>query len=167
MSFLAKLAKIVAFLAICSLLLDRLGQIDLASLGVSHEWKEKIEMVLQAREILKEAVEIIPWGKAVSERSTEIRLAAATPGIVIALVEVILSILRFGLSVLRFLIGVGVLVALVGMAFVYVPALLAGRASSTPTIIQDRIFEYIPTPGPSPFRIAPGSPPPHIIPHHR
>jgi hypothetical protein len=150
MSFLVKLAKIISFWATCGLLLNGLGQIDLASWGVNNEWREKIEMVLQAKEFLREAVEIIPWGKTVSERSTEIQLVAAAPGIVLVLIEGILSLLRF-------LIGVGVLAALVGMAFVYAPTLFAGRVQSPPVV------QYQPTP--IPFGVpSPGS---HGFPHRR
>jgi len=90
-------------LAICSLLLDELGQIDLASLGVNGELKDKIEMVLHGKEVLEKVVALVPLGKAVSERSTEIRLVAATPGIVLVLIGGILSLLKF-------LISVGILV---------------------------------------------------------
>jgi hypothetical protein len=158
MSGLRKLAKIVFFLATCGLLLNGLGHIDLASWGVNSEWREKIEMVLQAKEILSETVEIIPWGKALSERSTEIQLAAATPGLILVLIEVLSSLLRF-------LILVAVLAAVVGLAFVYVPGLLAQRPSSPQASPQ--IVPSSPTPWPVPIPIWPGHQGIPQLPHRR
>ena len=132
MRFLVKLIKTVSFLAICSLLLDELGQIDLASLGVNGELKDKIEMVLHGKEVLEKVVALVPLGKAVSERSTEIRLVAATPGIVLVLIEGILSLLKF-------LISVGILVAAVSMAFAYIqniPTAPTGPTTSRPMIVE-------------------------------
>jgi hypothetical protein len=125
---MAKLLKIVSFLATCSLLLNGLGQIDLASWGVNGEWQERIEMVLQGKEILEKVTEVIPWGKTVSEHAIEIQVGAALPGIILVLIKGIFSLLKF-------LVGVGILTAVAGMAFVFLrnnPTAIAGWASLQP-----------------------------------
>jgi hypothetical protein len=139
MSGLRKLAKIIFFLATCGLLLNGLGHLDLGSWGVNSEWREKIEMVLQAKEILKEAVEVIPWGKALSARSTEIQVAAATSGLVVILIELLSSLLRF-------LIGIAVLAVVVGLvSFTSLP--WSPNALPTSTAAADRSVSVHPLAG--------------------
>jgi hypothetical protein len=131
--------KLLAFVMVCGLFLGNLGQIDLGSWGVSPEAKEKIEMLLQLREILTNIMEMLPWGSTIAERSTEIQLAAAVPGILLVLIEGIFLLLRF-------LIGAGVIVVAAVIIFSLVQnhatALAGGgvsayqQGSSVPSVIN-------------------------------